>query len=143
MSEYTPTFIFTWNPKVFSWKDYEKLCDIVQKDCLCPKCDWSCRSKTPKYGDRFILLMQGMGDKNGIVGCGRILGSIYELPFADFGGRFVDIKFSRMWNYKTDKYIRTSVLKTLFSEQNFTPQFSGIRVKSAILPDLWKMIERS
>lgn len=143
MSEYTPTYIFTWNPKVFSFEDYKNLCDIVNHSRINPKYDWSCRSKQPKYGDRFILLMQGMGNKNGVVGSGMIVSNVYELPFADYGGRFVDIKFQRMWDYEKDRYVHTSVLKTMFPEQNFTPQFSGIRVKSAILPDLWKLIERS
>lgn len=139
---YTPTFILTWNPKVYLWKSYYSLCGILKNGGIKPVYDWSCRSKTPKYGDRFILLMQGMGNKNGIVGCGRIVSTVYELPFSDYGGRFVSIQFTKLWDYTKDSYIRTDVLRTMFPEQNFVPQFSGIRVKSAILPDLWELIER-
>ena len=140
MSDYTPTFILTWNPNIFKWDNYEDFVEI-SKMGFENSMNWSCRSKLPKCGDRFILLMQGMGARNGVVGYGEIIGSPYELPFADWGGRFVDIRVKRMWNYKTDKYVRTGVLTTMFPEQCFKPQFSGIKVKSSILPDLWKIIE--
>lgn len=140
MSEYTPTYILTWNPKKFDWREYEEMVDIV-KDGIGIETDWSCRSKNLRKGDRFILLMQGMGSKNGVVGFGEILTSTYELPFTEFGDKFVDIRFTRMWNYKTDKYVRTDVLKSMFPEQCFTPQFSGIKVKQSILPVLWRVID--
>ena len=140
MNDYTPTYIFTWNPKVFEWKDYKNMVRISQTVGIDEYYNWSCRSKQPKDGDRFILLMQGMGRKNGVIGYGEILGAVYDLPFSDWGGRFVDIRFRCLLDYEKDKYLRTDVLKTQFPEQCFTPQFSGIRVRSAILPDLWKMI---
>lgn len=139
MEDYTPTYILTWNPKVFHWNDYEKVVDNVRNRPDC--CTWSCRSKKPKENDRFILLMQGMGRKNGIVGYGQIISEPYELPFSDFGGRFLDILFIHLSNYKEDKYVLTDDLKKLFPEQCFTPQFSGIRVRSSILPELWKLIK--
>lgn len=139
MNDYTPTYILTWNPKVFQWDNYEEVVDIVRNRP--DECSWSCRSKKPKENDRFILLMQGMSHKNGIVGVGEILSEPYELPFADYGGRFLDIRFTKMWNYKEDKYILTDDLKKLFPEQCFSPQFSGIRVRSSILPELWKVIK--
>ena len=141
MSEYTPTYILTWNPHKFNWENYEHYVEVNQKSGICMECEWSCRSKKMRRGDRFILLMQGMGDKNGVVAVGTILSSVYELPFSEYWTYFIDIRFDRMWNYKTDKYVRTSVLKAMFPEQCFIPQFSGIRVKQSILPMLWKMIE--
>lgn len=140
MSEYTSTYILTWNPNKFDWREYEEMVGIV-KDGIGLETDWSCRSKNLRKGDRFILLMQGMGIKNGVVGFGKILTSTYELPFTEFGDKFVDIRFERMWNYKTDKYVRTDVLKSMFPEQCFVPQFSGIKVKSSILPVLWRVID--
>lgn len=142
MSDYTPTYILTWNPNKFDWKDYEETVDLCKQKVVC-MFNWSCRSKQPKINDRVILLMQGMDNKNGIVGYGHVTEPPYELPFSDWGGRFLTAKFDRMWNYKTDKYVRTDVLKSMFPEQNFSPQFSGIRIKSSVLPDLWKLIERS
>lgn len=142
MSEYTPTFILTWNPDRFRWEEYENLVRLCKMGIV-HHIDWSCRSKQPKEGDRFILLMQGQGHKNGIVAYGDILDAPYDLPFADFGGRFLEIAVKKMWDYNKDSYIRTEVLKCKFPEQNFVPQFSGIRVRSSILPDLWQLIERS
>lgn len=142
MDDYTPTYILTWNPNVYHWNDYEEKVNICKQGFEFDY-DWSCRSLKPHSGDRFILLMQGMGRKNGIVGYGTIYDKPYELPFAGYGGRFIDIKFTKMWNYKTDKYVRTDVLKTMFPEQCFSPQMSGIRIRSSILPDLWRMMERT
>lgn len=139
---YTPTFILTWNPDRFKWEGYENLVQLCRIGFI-HHIDWSCRSKQPKYGDRFILLMQGQGKKNGIVASGDIESVTYDLPFADFGGRFLTIGVKKMWDYKKDSYIRTETLKAMFPEQNFAPQFSGIRVRSSILPDLWQLIERS
>lgn len=140
MSDYTPTYIFTWNPKVFKWTDYKEMVSISQTVGIMLNYNWSCRSKCPREGDRFILLMQGMGRKNGVIGHGEISGAPYDLPFSGYGGRFVDIRFNVLLDYEKDKYVRTDVLKTMFPEQCFTPQFSGIRVKSSILPELWKLI---
>lgn len=142
MSDYTPTYILTWNPKVYKWIDYADMADISQSIGIELKTNWSCRSKSPKEGDRFILLMQGMGNKNGVIGYGTILGAPYDLPFSDYGARYVDISFQYLVNHEMHKYVRTDVLKTMFPEQCFTPQFSGVRVKSSILPDLWALIER-
>ena len=138
-SVYTPTYILTWNPKRFHWTDYESLPSIIKQNGAISY-DWSCRSKKPKPNDRFILLMQGMGDLNGIVGCGHILSSVYDIPFNQYG-KFVDISLEYVWNYKHDDYIKTAWLRESF-DQCWTPQSSGTRIQSKFLPDLWKKINK-
>ena len=136
MIDYTPTCILTWNPKRFNWIEYDFLCNSGPF-----MCDWSCRRKV-KEGDRFVLLMQGMGSKNGIIGYGEIV-HFYELTtYNPFGTRFVDIRFERLVDYRKDDYVKTKDLKEAFPEQCFTPQLSGIRVRASILPDMWGMIRK-
>lgn len=137
---YTPTFLLTWNPQITPWENYEDFVDICKNDfknCM----NWTCRSKQPKEGDRYILLMQGMGDMNGIIGYGEILGSPYTMPFGDESARFVDISVEKMWDYHKDDYVKTDYLRKIFPEQCFTPQCSGTRVKAAILRKLWRVID--
>lgn len=139
---YIPTYILTWNPERFRWTDYKDICALTQSEGYRYITDWSCRSKRPQKGDRFILLLQGQGKKNGIVGYGTINSKPYDY-FADtvFGRRFVDIVIERLWDYTWEDYVKTEVLKEKYPDQCWTPQFSGTRVKSAILPDLWFFIE--
>ncbi len=136
---YTSTYILTWNPKVFRNEEYYLLCKEGQKHGIISG-NWSCRSKQPKEGDRYVMLMQGMGERNGIVGYGLITSEPCELPGEGFGGRFIDIEEYGIFDYQKDEQIKTSLLKERFPEQCWVPQGSGIRIKSSVLPDLWWMI---
>ena len=136
---YTPTYILTWNPRKFNWTDYHLACEYI-KNIGDFYFDWSCRSKLPKDYDRFILLMQGMGEKNGIVGTGIFTSEPYTVKNTPYGSSFTDITFNRMWNYENEPYVHTSQLTMMFRGQCWTPQMSGTRIRSSILPDLWSLI---
>jgi hypothetical protein len=143
--DYSPLFLLTWNPDRFEWDDYGEACDALDKGAMCFETSWSVRNKSPRDGDRFLLLLQGRRDKNGIVGAGYFTSMPYEVPvYTDFGVRFADIEFVRMWDYrKVDGYVHTEILKEVFPSQCFVPQFSGIRAKAAVVPELWAMVMRS
>ena len=144
MNDYTPTYLLTWNPKKYNWCTFGTIAYTNRVSGYKHETDWSCRSKKPKKGDKFIMLLQGMGEKNGVVGWGRFTSEPYELGNETvFGSRFINILFYEMWNYQTDDYVKTSQLKELFPEQCFSPQFSGMKVKASILPELWRLIEGS
>ena len=136
---YTPIYILTWNPNMFYDDGYYTLCNEQLKDRIVSGI-WSCRSRQPKAGDRYVRLMQGMGKQNGIIGYGTITSEPYEIPEEDFGGWFVNIDEYRVFDYRTDEQIKTTFLKEKFPEQCWTPQGSGIRIKSMYAPDLWAMI---
>lgn len=142
MNEYTPTYILTWNPKKFVWNSYPEIVKRYKKGEV-KRLDWSCRSKTPKAGDRFILMLQGMGAANGVVGTGKILSGVYSEGYDHefYGDDFVDVEFESLIDYKTDDYVKTSLLKSMFPEQCWVPQMSGTRIKASILPDLWKLLK--
>ena len=139
---YTPTYILTWNPRKFHWEEYRDIFRRLKDGTATYRSDWSCRSNRPEAGDRFILLMQGMGDKNGIVGTGIFLGNPYQYGFdTEFGQKFVDIEFRVMWDYETCDYPKTAMLKEMFPDQCWIPQMSGIRIRSAVLPEFWKQMK--
>ena len=138
---YRPTYLLTWNPNRFNWSEYADICRLTKNRNVPYNTNWSCRTKKPKVGDRFFLLMQGQGEKNGIVGHGIILRGPYNLAVTTpYGGRFVDIAIKRLWDHTCEDYPKTVEFASVYPEQCWTPQMSGIRVKSAILPDIWTYI---
>lgn len=135
------TFLLTWNPNKFHWTEYGYLCHYASF----PTCSyWSTCSRKMQTGDDFYLLMQGMREQNGIVGYGKFVtrdkkwnwtdNPAQPLVFRTAGNRtkFVDIRFDRLVDYRTDEYVHTSMLEYLFSEQCWRPQSSGILVKEEI-----------
>ena len=143
--DYTPLYILTWNPKKFIWDDYEEVRKTAEKEGKVTL-EWSVRSKRPKKGDRFILLMQGMKALNGIVGYGTfsedpveyMAFSTYDTPF---GTRFAKIGLKKLTDIVSEDYVKTAVLKELFPEQCWSPQMSGIRVRSKYTPKVWSMVK--
>ncbi len=144
MDSYAPLYILTWNPRKFIWDDYEEVRKIAENKGEV-MLEWSVRSKKPQKGDRFILLMQGMKDLNGIVGYGYFAKdpeeysalSTYDTPF---GTRFAKISFKKLVNFATGNYVKVKDLKALFPDQCWSPQMSGIRVWSKYVPKVWTMI---
>ncbi len=144
MTDYTPIYILTWNPKKFIWDDYEQVRKIVEEEGGIVL-EWSVRSKKPKEGDRFILLMQGMSDMNGVVGYGTFFKDPEDymaLPTEDapFGTRFAQVWLENLADITTGRYVKTKALKEKFPEQCWNPQMSGIRVKSKYVPKIWEIV---
>lgn len=137
-SDYTPTFILTWNPKKYNWEEYPHLCN--NSSFQPTQIDWACRSRQPRPESRFILIALGLREKNGIISCGRIDSSPYHCKTSEsFGNRYVDITMEQIWDYRKD-HILTSSLERAFPKQCWTPQMSGVRIRSEYLPGLWTMI---
>ena len=136
---YTPVYILTWNPKRFAWNTYKQ--EVAKAKSGELSANWSCRSKQPRRGDRFILLMQGMGNTNGVIGYGHFSGRPADIGFdTEYGKTYAEIVFTALIDYEAEEYVKTRQLKALFPVQCWVPQGSGIRVKSACVPKLWRMI---
>ncbi len=145
MTDYTPIYILTWNPKKFIWDDYEQVRKIVEEEGGIAL-EWSVRSKKPKEGDRFILLMQGMKDLNGIVGYGTFFKDpedyeAYPTFDSPFGIRFAEIWCEKLMDMVSGHYVKTKDLEKMFPDQCWRPQMSGIRVKSKYTPKVWSMVK--
>lgn len=135
------TYLLTWNPSKWNWKDLSKDCDLVKKG-RSKNDTWSCgNTKKINKGDRFFLLKQGKDLPTGIIGSGYIT----RVPFPDrhWDGRkadalYVGIKFETLLNPDTDEILERDFLirDEIFSKINWNTQSSGIEIVSAIAADL-------
>jgi len=133
------TYLFTWNPKRYSWETLEQ--DIEQVD-LTGKCsqDWSCgNTKSIQPGDRIFLVKLGTEPK-GIIGAGFATTDV-------FAGRhwsgenkeafYIDIDFEALLNPDKEPILTLDILKTgKLVEQNWTPQASGISIRPELVDEL-------
>ena len=137
---YAPIYILTWNPHKFDWKEYRKCVEICKQAGKLYG-GWTCRSKSPQSGNRFVLLMQGMRSDNGIVGAGIFVQEPENIGLeTKYGTRYVYIRFGKLIDYTNDDYVKTSVLKEQFPEQCWIPQMSGTRIKSKYVPIVWDKV---
>ena len=135
-STYSPIFILTWNPKVYKWDDeYDKVCLYTQQHGAIDT-DWSVQTKSPKTGDRFVLMRQGTKDNNGIIGYGHIKSEPYDYMFHM---KFIDISLHRLFK---ENLLTRDELEEMFPDQYWSPQQSGTRVKSKYTVELWSTLQK-
>lgn len=135
-------WLLTWNPNNWEWNDYENAAWFTLNG-LEHEVIWSCSSTHVSIGDRVYLMMYGVGEQSGIVGSGRVIKESFEDDHWDaeksakgIKWRKIGVTFDRIINYKTHEILKQSVLKTLFPEQQWSPQSSGISIKKEYLHDL-------
>lgn len=137
-------WLLTWNPNNFIWGDYV---DNILATRYGKKVSdsWSCNSTQIKQGDRIYLTVLGTKDSNGIVASGYATGIPYEEDHWDEykasqgqKARYVDIEFDWILNYETEDILKQRSLKELFPDQHWSPQGSGISIKSEYVDALEK-----
>lgn len=136
------TFLFTWNPKHFPWETLEQdIQDVNLREKSIQ--GWSCgNTKSINPGDRIFLLKLGTEPK-GIIGAGYAT----TTPFWDnhWSGKdkdalYIDIDFEVLLNPAKEPILRLETLKeSNLSKQNWTPQSSGISIKSELVDELEKL----
>jgi 5-methylcytosine-specific restriction protein A len=133
------TYLFVWNPKRWPWKTLEQ--DIEQVD-LTGKCTqrWSCgNTKSIQPGDRVFLVKLGTEPK-GIIGAG--FATTEPFPESHWSGEnkeafYIDIDFEVLLNPDKEPIITLDILKTgNLSQQNWTPQASGISIRPELVDEL-------
>jgi 5-methylcytosine-specific restriction protein A len=74
-----PAFLFTWNPRVYPWRDLRRDVRKVAREGRM-RTRWSCgRSKLIRDGDRVFILRQGT-EPRGIMASGYAISDWYEGP---------------------------------------------------------------
>lgn len=133
------TYLFVWNPKRWTWETLEQ--DIEQVD-LTGKCSqrWSCgNTKSIQPGDRIFLAKVGTKPK-GIIGAGFATTEPFaERHWSDENKKafYIDIDFEVLLNPDSEPILNFDILKTdNFSQQNWTPQASGISIKPELVDEL-------
>lgn len=143
------TFLLTWNPENWSWKEYNDCClktrsgkSIVQR--------WSCANSSAATGDQVFLLRVGSHPK-GIIAAGTVVSDSYEAAHWDAekagegaSSRYVDVEFIRVLNPDDEAIVTEQDLsRIVVDKQEWSPQQSGIEIKkrsAAVLQQLWERL---
>lgn len=146
------TWLLSWNPNNWTWEDFDEAVDLVTigEDY---EMGWSCSSKKINPGDRVFLTILGSGEQNGIIASGVAISNTYESEHWDDVKRekgqtsnYIDVRFDCIRDYKNEKYLLHSKLKSLFPEQQWSPMASGISIRDEYCEDLereWNAISKS
>lgn len=131
-------YLFTWNPKRWSWDDLGDKIATIERQGYCSD-RWSCgKTRSMAIGDRVFLVRLGM-DPKGIMGSGIVTSE----PFADMHWSgddaeavYVDIEFDHLIDPEADKILSLERLNEELPQQHWTPQASGISISADALEDL-------
>lgn len=133
------TYLFAWNPNKWNWTDLkldienlDKSGSVVQK--------WSCVSyKQIKPGDRAFLVRLGVEPK-GIMGSGTVVSEPFLSQHWSGEDKLVHrvlIEFDTLLNPESESLLSLGILEHgEMSNQEWTPQSSGISIKSDIIDKL-------
>lgn len=139
-------YLYTWNPKKWTWVDQV---DAVYRVNNGDQYDiyWSCgNTKKIVIGDIFFLMRLGENPK-GIIGCGYVSSTPYELPHwneqkaAD--GK-VALRTDLLFRALSDRpLISIDILQKRYPEYNWTPQGGGQTIPVLIANELFLELQSS
>jgi 5-methylcytosine-specific restriction protein A len=141
------TYLLTWNPKKWQWKDLQKrISEIKRKDCCIT--DWSCgNNKSIVKGDRLFLLRQGE-EPRGIVGAGWAESESYEeIHWREEKAKvgkttmYVVVRWEKLLDPDRESiFPREWLNKGILSKINWNTQISGITIRpevADVLEERW------
>ncbi len=134
------TWLLSWNTGAgWQWEerdDYYNYGNTVKtvKSGGCMLFEWTCYSKQVKEGDRIFMIKLGPQPR-GIFATGYATSKTHEDTETNDNGnivqkRWVDICITGILDYHTDELISQEMLKQKFPDQQWSPQASGISIKS-------------
>lgn len=137
------TYLYTWNPDRWNWVDQADAIYHVNNEKPYDMY-WSCGSRRNiNVGDTFLLMRLGV-DPKGIIGCGYVSSTPYELPHWDpdkaAGGMTAlrtDLLFKALSNRPI---VALDSLKQSWPNYNWTPQGGGISVPDDIAEKIISII---
>ncbi len=145
-------WLLSWNPNNWDWEDYLFGVYSTQNGSVYSS-SWSCSNTHVNPGDRVFLTVLGNGDKNGIIASGTAQSRSYESdhwdPKKNEQGKKVkriDVVFDFIVDYQKQSILKQSVLNSMFPEQQWSPQGSGIEIKTQYVDPLeaeWEKIKRT
>jgi hypothetical protein len=138
------TYILTWNPLAYPWKEMEQQAEAVRVIGHLDA-DWTCgRTKRISDGDRIFLLRQ-REEPRGIVASGVAISSPYEQPHWDGTGRsiwFLRIRFDAIVGVRGKPLLPVSELqKAVPIPNDWGPRNSGQSIRpdaAEKLENLWR-----
>ena len=140
------TYLLTWNPKRFLWKNLQDLIDRADENGYTPG-GWTCgRCKRVRVGDRVFLSRQGEEPK-GIMASGTVISNAKEEEHWDPGKEKkghktygIDIEWDTMLDPAEQALLSREQLMEEFPEVHWDTQISGIGIKEEVatrLEDMW------
>ena len=131
-------YLLTWNPDNWNWPDYKEKVQAVKEGKTFVE-PWTSSSKQPNVGDQVFLLKNTVG----IIGHGHVEKASYEAPHYDSKKaqegqktNHIDVKFDWLMDETENNYIPIDLLKSIFPNQTWRPQASGIEIKEEYVNDL-------
>ncbi|MGM0984879.1 MAG: McrB family protein [Pseudomonadota bacterium] len=142
------TWLMAWNPDNWPWKSFQddRLKIASGENVTLP---WRTASTQPREGDTFYLVRVGQ-EPRGLIARGNIASAPYEddhynIERAAKGetARFVDITLTDLRDPDMDAFISMGELQAATTdEQNWSPQGSGIQIKSLPAKQVGKLWEK-
>lgn len=137
------TFLFTWNPKRWSWS-------TLDSDVATYKADmhfddrWSCGvTKTMRTGDRAFLIKVGPQQPTGIMASGYVLTPPYqEQHYSDPSkiAWYVDLRYEILLHPDKEEILPRAILQENIPNVQWSPRASGMTIRkdeAVLLESLW------
>jgi 5-methylcytosine-specific restriction enzyme B len=143
-------WLLTWNPEKWNWDSLKADRAATHKGETVTH-RWACANRKAAVGDKVYLARTGVSPK-GVVAVGNIVTGSYEAPHweeakAENGQTcwYVDVAFSRIQDpLAGDPYLSMEDLKKItVDQQHWTPEYSGIEIKTrsaGILKKRWEEV---
>ena len=145
-------WLLSWNPNNWNWEDYKDAVAMTQAGKTYETV-WTCSNTHVSPGDRVFLTVLGKGEKNGIIASGIASSESFESDHWDpskkaqgIKAKRINVKFDFVVDYLNQNTLKQSTLTTKFSDQQWSPQGSGIEIKNQYIVPLeaeWERIKGS
>lgn len=145
-------WLFTWNPKKWSWAEGLYSLDELSKDIEqigFSVCKWTCGgTKSIQENDKIYIMRLGCEPK-GIVACGTSLSNVFvgtswKSSDKDIGKSTnrILVKFDRIYNPNIGVLVDCNNLQEISSNYHWFSQSSGVSIPVEISEQLDRVIER-
>lgn len=142
-----PTYLVTWNPKVWAWEHINDAAEQVKGGKPFPD-RWRTTSRKVEIGDRVFLLRQGK-EPRGIVAAGRAVSTVYlgkDLTPEDTAKGIQRFCFDLEWDSilvpeKVSPLPRNRLDEPDLSACHWNTQCSGIAIPATVaarLEEVWQ-----
>ena len=126
----TASWLLAWNPKNYDWEneDEEYSLDTMFNTVKSGRgfyISWRCVSTKIKCGDTVFFIRLGTEPK-GVFASGYIIAD----SFVEDDTRYAEVLITKAIDFRTNEIISQQTLKQHFPDQQWSPQGSGISIKS-------------
>jgi 5-methylcytosine-specific restriction protein A len=138
------TYLLNWNPNKWYWEDLQECVSEIEEYGY-REDRWSCgTNKKIEFGDRLFIVRLG-SEPRGIFATGWAISNVYEYEHWDTSeskkANYIDIDMDILLNPDKEQILDLATLKSISTDQLWTPQGGGISVRDEVvspLEDTWK-----